>query len=208
MAPQRCLRHTRALKPCLVKLLLCGGPFNSAALRFRCMRRPATILRFIWPSPKLPKDLCWWYRLAGERRKGFWGELMTEAAVARGISGLVTDGAVRDIKAIRDLGFPVFSAGIAVPGTAKLQEGTRNSQIELSGVSVAPGDIVFGDDDGVVLVPKDLLEAVGQSAERRMRKEAEFIRQLSQGALTVDLLGLSLCATRTNISQTLDEEGI
>jgi 4-hydroxy-4-methyl-2-oxoglutarate aldolase len=126
----------------------------------------------------------------GEKRKGFWGEVMTEAATARRVSGLVTDGAVRDIKAIRDLGFPVFSAGIAIPGTVKLQEGTRNSQIELSGVPVAPGDIVFGDDDGVVLVPKDLLEAVGQSAEKRMRKEAEFIRQLKQGALTVDLLGL------------------
>ena len=126
----------------------------------------------------------------GESRKGFWGEVMTEAALARGVAGLVTDGAVRDSKAIRGFRFPVFSRGIAIPGTTKLQEGSRNCAIELAGFQISPGDFVAGDDDGVVVIPKDLLEKVRKAAELRTRKETEFIGQLRKGALTIDLLGL------------------
>ncbi len=126
----------------------------------------------------------------GELHRGFWGEVMTEAALARGIVGLVTDGAVRDIRAIRDLRFPVFSGGVAIPGTEKKEPGSRNTPVELAGVEVGPEDLIVGDDDGVVVVPKKLVGDVRSAAEARTRKEAAFIASLRQGALTVDLLKL------------------
>jgi 4-hydroxy-4-methyl-2-oxoglutarate aldolase len=67
----------------------------------------------------------------GEVRKGLWGEVMTASALARGIRGLVTDGAVRDVRAIRMLNFPLFAAGVAIPGTVKQQAGVCNESVEI-----------------------------------------------------------------------------
>jgi 4-hydroxy-4-methyl-2-oxoglutarate aldolase len=126
----------------------------------------------------------------GETNKGFWGEVMTEAALARGIAGLVTDGAVRDIKAIRDLKFPVFSSGVAIPGTRKRETGTRNMAIQLAGVTVFPDDIVVGDDDGVVVIPREMFPSAIQAAAARTQNESALISRLRQGELTMDLLNL------------------
>lgn len=84
-----------------------------------------------------------------------WGELLTTAAIARGATGLVTDGLVRDVRQIRELGFPVFHGGIGpldTKGRARMVE--RDIPVECAGVAVAPGDLVFGDIDGVVVVPQ------------------------------------------------------
>ena len=69
---------------------------------------------------------------------GYWGEVMTVAALSRGIVGLVIDGSVRDVKAIRELGFPVYAAGVAPAGTGKLAEGSVGAPIELRGAASAP----------------------------------------------------------------------
>ena len=125
-----------------------------------------------------------------ETHKGFWGEVMTEAAIARQLSGLITDGAVRDTNSIRKLHFPVFSAGIAIPGTVKAKQGRRNCSIQLGGVEISPGDVVIGDDDGVVIVPQTSVATAREAADLRTRKERDFIDKLRNGALTIDLLGL------------------
>jgi len=126
----------------------------------------------------------------GFTEAGLWGEIASAAALHRGIRGLVTDGSVRDVVAIAELGFPVFSRGISIKGTTKRQAGRINVPITLGGVLVNPGDIVVGDPDGVVVVPLSEAEAVLEKAREIERKEAKILRELRSGKLTLDLLNL------------------
>lgn len=180
-------RRVRAMAPEIAALyrpiLLCGPAFTVSAV-------PGDNLAVHHALAEAPGGSVLVVSTGGELRKGFWGEVMTEAALARGIAGLVTDGAVRDIRAIRDLRFPVFSAGVAIPGTVKNMAGSRNTVMQIAGVLVEPGDIIVGDDDGVVVVPKDSVPEVRAAAEQRTHKEAGIIASLRQGELTVDLLKL------------------
>lgn len=85
-----------------------------------------------------------------------WGELLSTAATARGATGCVTDGLVRDVRQIREMGFPVFHGGIGpldTKGRARMVE--SDVAVECGGVLVNPGDLVFGDVDGVVVVPRE-----------------------------------------------------
>jgi len=84
-----------------------------------------------------------------------WGELLSTAAVARHAAGCVTDGLVRDVRQIRAMGFAVFQGGIGpldTKGRARMVE--RDVRVECAGVGIDPGDIVFGDVDGVVVIPR------------------------------------------------------
>ena len=84
-----------------------------------------------------------------------WGELLSTAAQARGATGCLTDGLVRDVKQIRAMGFAVFHGGIgplATKGRARMVD--RDVPVECGGVAIGPGDIVFGDIDGVVVIPQ------------------------------------------------------
>ena len=121
---------------------------------------------------------------------GFWGEIMTEAAIARDVAGLVTDGAVRDTREIRQLHFPVFCAGVAISGTIKQSPGEVNQPVVMGNCRIRPGDIVVGDDDGVVVVPAEAQSEVIERAQARVAKENSLIQRLRDGELTVDLLGL------------------
>ena len=85
-----------------------------------------------------------------------WGELLSTAASVRGATGCVTDGLVRDVRQIREMGFPVFHGGIGpldTKGRARMVE--SDVAVECAGVVVNPGDLVFGDVDGVVVVPRE-----------------------------------------------------
>ena len=84
-----------------------------------------------------------------------WGELLSTASMARKSAGCVTDGLVRDVRQIREMGFAVFSGGIGpldTKGRARMVE--RDIRVACGGVQVDPGDIVFGDVDGVVVIPR------------------------------------------------------
>jgi len=84
-----------------------------------------------------------------------WGELLSTAAAARGATGCVTDGLVRDVKQIREMQFPVFHGGIGpldTKGRARMVE--RDVRVECGGVGIDSGDIIFGDVDGVVVIPR------------------------------------------------------
>jgi 4-hydroxy-4-methyl-2-oxoglutarate aldolase len=121
---------------------------------------------------------------------GAWGEVLTAAAQARGVAGLVIDGAVRDIDAIEALRFPVFSRGLAIGACTKERPGQLDVPIQLGGALVRPGDIVLGDADGLVIVDQDRVDEVYEAACERRAKEIEIIRQLREGRTTVELLGL------------------
>ena len=113
-----------------------------------------------------------------------WGELLTTASIARGAVGCVTDGLVRDLRHIRPLNYPVFHGGIGPldsRGRARMIE--MDSVIECGGVTVRPGDIVFGDVDGVVVLPQAKATEIIARAQEKVRSENHTRDELRQGRL-------------------------
>jgi len=126
----------------------------------------------------------------GEPELGYWGEVLTTAAEARGITGLVIDAGVRDVSALEAHGFPVFSSMIALRGATKEHAGSTGKLVIVGDVEVDTGDWVVGDADGVTVVPGTELDSVLAAAREREIKEAGFFAALSAGKTTVELLGL------------------
>lgn len=124
--------------------------------------------------------------------RGYWGEVLTTGALARGLAGLVIDGGVRDVGALEKLGFPVFSATVALPGATKLSRGSVGTATTVAGVPVSVGDWVVADVDGVVVVPGNVLEEAVAAGQGRTEKEAGFFAALRQGSTTVELLHLDV----------------
>jgi len=127
---------------------------------------------------------------AGGYVAGYWGEVLTVAAQAKNIVGLVMDGGVRDIAAMNRRNFPVFTRGISVQGTAKARFNSVGEAIQISDCSISQGDLVVADDDGVVVIPKMHIERVINAGKDRADKEALMMEKLSAGSTTVELLGL------------------
>lgn len=125
------------------------------------------------------------------REAGLWGEIITVAAMQRGITGIVTNGAVRDTVPIRELGFPVFCGGVSIKGTTKAVPGKINVPISFEGVVINPGDIVVADNDGVVVIPRQEAPQVLQAALAKEKSEAEIIRRIRAGESTMDVLRLA-----------------
>ena len=128
--------------------------------------------------------------VSGFLMAGAWGEVLTEAALARGIAGLCIDGCVRDIAAIEALRFPIFSRGLAIGSCTKTQPAAINCPITFGGVLVRPGDFILGDPDGLVVVEQEAVEMVCASARARHETERRIIAGLRSGKTTVELLGL------------------
>lgn len=120
-----------------------------------------------------------------------WGEIMAVAALARGCSGLVVDGAVRDAAAMERRRFPVFARGVAIPGPGKTRAGDADIEIRVGGCNVRPGDLVVGDADGVVVVAADQARETLSRAQDREAWEARLMEDLEQGkSTTVAAFGL------------------
>ncbi|BDH79113.1 MAG TPA: RraA family protein [Methanothermobacter sp.] len=119
-----------------------------------------------------------------------WGELTSKTAKKKNIAGTIIYGACRDLDAISRLDFPVFSKRV-VPNAGKpLALGEINIELECEGVKVKPGDYVFGDDSGVVVVPQELLDIVMEEALRIKEKESEIDRRIEDGIPLSRILGL------------------
>jgi 4-hydroxy-4-methyl-2-oxoglutarate aldolase len=126
----------------------------------------------------------------GFMRAGAWGEILTIAAQAKGVAGLVIDGCVRDIEAITPLKFPIFSRGLAIGACTKERFGPMSLPTVFGGVNVRPGDIIFGDTDGLVVVERERADEVYAAACKRRDFEAVLIKELRAGKTTVELLNL------------------
>lgn len=122
---------------------------------------------------------------------GYWGEIMSAAAIARGLGGLVIDGCVRDGELLREFGFPVFARGLCIRGTGKDfgAIGWLNQPVLIGEVCIAPGDLIVGDADGVVAIPRAQAARVIEGAERREAEEARIVERLRAGETTLGIYG-------------------
>ena len=117
----------------------------------------------------------------GDLTNALMGELMLAHATKRGIGGFVLDGAIRDAGALRAQDVPVFAAGITHRGPYKDGPGEINVPIAIDGMVIEPGDLVLGDEDGVVVVPLDHLQAIAGAARKKQDAEATTIREIAEG---------------------------
>ncbi len=128
------------------------------------------------------------FACGGSSRIAPWGGLLSTATRARGAAGCVTDGFVRDIIEIRNLRLPVFHGGIApLDSKGRGQIQAIDVPVVCGGVKVAPGDLVFGDGDGVVVVPQAVETEVLKVAFEKINGEHHSIRELRDGAYLRDV---------------------
>ena len=131
-----------------------------------------------------PDDICVLACNGPTTRIAPWGELLTTASMARGGTGCVTDGLVRDLRHIKQLKFPVFHGGIGPldsKGRARMVEMDR--PVECGGVKVKSGDIIFGDIDGVVVLPQEKATAIVARALEKVQSENNTRDELLNGKL-------------------------
>src|SRR4029077_5070569 len=114
---------------------------------------------------------------------GMFGELLATALRARGVKGLIIDAGCRDVKALHEMGFPVWSRAISAKGTVKATLGAVNIPVVCAGVNVDPGDVVVADDDGVVVIARTDLGDVVAKAEKRFADEDGKRKRLAAGEL-------------------------
>ena len=126
----------------------------------------------------------------GYTEGGMFGDIMALACKIKGIAGVVIDGGCRDIEEIEALGFPLFARGVNPGGTIKENLGVIGEPIQCGGVLVAPGDIVVGDRDGVVVIPAAQADHVLEKARTIIAREAGIRDMLHQDKSTMEIFGL------------------
>lgn len=213
--PRIAVRRTMSLAPDVVAdaLRLGGATLHEAAGRIGAL--PSQI-KPMAASFKLsgtaftvhcpPNDNLWIHRAmtvaspgdilvvhaGGHREAGYWGEIMSTAARAAKLGGLVIDGCVRDGALLEAIGFPVFARGLCVRGTGKDfgAIGWLNRPVLMGDILVARGDLVVGDADGVVCIPRDRVDDVVAAAKTREAKEQAILKRLLAGETTLAVYDL------------------
>ncbi len=118
----------------------------------------------------------------GDAETSAWGGLLTQGARARGIAGVVIDGAARDLDSFVEQGFPVYArAGVVRTSRGRVMEYETNGLIQFCNVQVRPGDVIVGDRSGVAIIPSEILEKVIDKAEELQRNETAMMADVGAG---------------------------
>ncbi|MBH2008923.1 MAG: 4-carboxy-4-hydroxy-2-oxoadipate aldolase/oxaloacetate decarboxylase [Xanthomonadaceae bacterium] len=122
---------------------------------------------------------------------GYWGEVMSTAARVRGLGGLVIDGGVRDLSQLAQIGFPVFARGLCIRGTGKDfgARGWINAPVLIGDACIHAGDLIVGDEDGVVVVAREQVQRVVAGAAAREEQEKDILARLRAGETTLSVYG-------------------
>lgn len=162
------------IRPIVDGLRLCGRAFTVKAM-------PGDNLVVFRAIEEAPAGSILVIDAGGTDRATIWGGTSTCACVAKGIKGCVTNAAVRDVPQIRSLNFPVYAAGINVRGTVKSHPGWTQVPISFGEVPVKPGDIVIGDEDGLVIVAAERAEDVAKKAAEKYSNDQEREARILKG---------------------------
>lgn len=173
-----------ALKPVDHRMSLCGPAFT-----VQCAPRDNLMLQTAIAYAR-PGDVI--VVSAGDYTEaGSFGDVLANAALAKGLGGLVTDTGVRDTEELRALGFPVFSRSVCIKGTVKETVGPMCEPVTVGGQLVRPGDVIRADADGVVVVRREEAAAAAAASQERVQTEAACIAAYQAGTSVTEICELT-----------------
>ena len=168
-----------AIKPIAKGVHICGPAFT-----VECHPKDNLMLHKALERA-LPGDIIV-ASVGGHYEAGYWGGLMATSALARKIGGLAIDGCIRDSEEIIKMGFPIFCRGFCIRGTTKGGLGLINHPTLFGGTVVNPGDLILGDEDGMVVVDRTESKSVLEKSIERMEMEKKKSVQLAAGISSVE----------------------